>query len=332
MSEHASEHGSEHGWVSLHAFHQGDQDRLLREAVAPLARELTDGGRIAGWFFLRYWDGGPHVRLRALPSAGTPPEEIEQAFTKHVGAYLRDHPSEPSMGEDEYARTAEMLASWEEVEPGFATLQPNDTVVPVPYRREHDRYGYGAAIEAVERHFTDSSELAMRLLVSGASAGERSTAAFAMLLLAWLTCEPDPARLVGWISSAPRREDPAAPLAPPPEPDAERLDKGVAVARRMRALTTLDPGHPGKGLLVEWLRSVRTLRGALQEELDRGALRPPPSGWEGPGRVVADLSVLTVVDICAHLVCNRLAVDLPAEIGLRRLAVAALESITEKGS
>ncbi|MEU4777339.1 lantibiotic dehydratase C-terminal domain-containing protein [Micromonospora sp. NPDC023633] len=321
----------ETNWVSAHAFHQGDQDRLLVDAVDPLVTELVSDGRADGWFYLRYWDGGPHVRLRVLPAAGTSPDRIREAIDTRLDAYLRDNPSTPVMTEHAYAQSAEMLAAWEQVEPGFATLQPNDSVAYVPYRREHHRYGHGAAIEAVERHFVQSSTLAMRLLRQGASPQERSTAAYAMLLIAWLTCEPDPVRLRERIETGPGYDDAAAPFDLP-QPSAQQLGTAVSVARRMRALVAASRRHTDAGTLAGWARSVATLRDALDEQLDRGTLAPPDSGWEGPGGIVTagpGTSVLTIIDICAHLVCNRLAITLPAEISLRQLAGAAVSALAE---
>ncbi|MBQ0994751.1 hypothetical protein KBX08_32340 [Micromonospora sp. H61] len=318
-------------WVSAHAFYQGDQDRLLVDAIDPLVTELTSGGRAEGWFYLRYWDGGPHLRLRVLPAPGVKADEVREAIDTRLGAYFRDHPSNPVMTEETYAQSAAMLAEWEQVELGFAALQPNDSVIHVPYRREHHRYGHGAAIEAVERHFVQSSTLAMRLLRQGASPQERSTAAYAMILIAWLSCEPDPVRLREGVGSGPRYDDAVAPFELP-KPSAQQLGAAVSIAQRMRALVTVSSRHTDPGTLASWARSVAALRDALDEQLDRGALTPPVSGWEGPGGLVIarpDTSALTVIDICAHLICNRLAVTLPAEISLRQLAGAAVMALAE---
>ena len=57
-----------HSWLSLHFFHHGDLDRLLVECVGPLVLALKREGAIAESFFLRYWNGGPHIRLRLAVS------------------------------------------------------------------------------------------------------------------------------------------------------------------------------------------------------------------------------------------------------------------------
>ena len=41
-----------------------EQDRFLLDVAAPLLRRLVHEGRASAWHFLRYWAGGPHLRLR----------------------------------------------------------------------------------------------------------------------------------------------------------------------------------------------------------------------------------------------------------------------------
>jgi thiopeptide-type bacteriocin biosynthesis protein len=55
--------GSEWTYVKLHAG-SATADRLLQEAVAPLARQVLAAGAADRWFFLRYSDPGFHLRVR----------------------------------------------------------------------------------------------------------------------------------------------------------------------------------------------------------------------------------------------------------------------------
>ena len=62
-------------WISLHIHRRGGMDHLLMGGVSPLIEHLRREGVLARWFFLRYWDGGPHLRLRLLPNSGHNAEE-----------------------------------------------------------------------------------------------------------------------------------------------------------------------------------------------------------------------------------------------------------------
>jgi thiopeptide-type bacteriocin biosynthesis protein len=52
--------GNQHDkWLSVYIFHQGDANELLKQLVHPFIQQWN-----APWFFIRYWEGGDHIRLR----------------------------------------------------------------------------------------------------------------------------------------------------------------------------------------------------------------------------------------------------------------------------
>lgn len=51
-------------WMSFHAFCPTDRDALLMQVVQPVVAELWAGGIADRFFFIRYPEGGEHVRLR----------------------------------------------------------------------------------------------------------------------------------------------------------------------------------------------------------------------------------------------------------------------------
>ncbi|MCX2491973.1 thiopeptide-type bacteriocin biosynthesis protein [Pedobacter sp. PF22-3] len=46
-------------WLSLYLFHHGDADQLLKQLIYPFIKQWR-----TPWFFIRYWEGGDHIRLR----------------------------------------------------------------------------------------------------------------------------------------------------------------------------------------------------------------------------------------------------------------------------
>lgn len=286
---------TEPGWVSAHLFHQGDLDALLVGAVHPVVAGLT-----ADWFFLRHWEGGLHVRLRVRPSAGLPAGELRDRIVAGCGPWLAAHPSEHRITPAQYADSAAKFAALEGAERWETAQRDPDGIAFVPYQRSP----YGAA---VERHQAESSRLALDLLRSGPATAQRDTAALALLLLAWFTAEPDPARL------APR----VAGDASPPDPTGgspalwraavdrryrDQRERLLGLAGRMRAVAA-DPGRPG--LFADWTGSVR-------------AVAASAAAADDP---------LPVLDRCAHLVCNRLGVSLVEEGYLRVLAARTVHAL-----
>jgi thiopeptide-type bacteriocin biosynthesis protein len=301
-------------WISLHLFYQGDLGELARNLVAPLTSGLIADGRVRDFFFLRHWDGGDHLRLRVRPAE----TGLERELVERCTEYLRAHPSPERVTQEQYAAFAVALGRWEHLTSYTEVMYPNNSVRVIRYRPEHNRYGHGASVEAVERHFVESSRIALDLMRRGLPADRLDTAAFSLILLAWFVCQPDPAALHASIASYARAAGEPPPIKLWAEFEERYLaqrDRLLALGTRLRALAACPPELLGSGSLAEWTASVARLRDTLST-LDFAG---PGRGWEGPGGITG-AGILTVVDICAHLICNRLGVTLAEEGYARYLA------------
>jgi thiopeptide-type bacteriocin biosynthesis protein len=295
MSEPAAR---ESAWISAHVFYQGDLDDLLTHVVAPLTDELTGSGMATGYFFLRYWDGGPHLRLRVLPADETHGGRVEELICARFGDYFVQHPATDRISPRDYDRLAGVLARREGVGSYASRLMPNNSVVFIPYRREDRRPGASAAMWAVERHFIQSSRIALRVVTLGESDGQRVACAAALILLAWSVADPDARARASCASGVSGRRDSPGPM--------------IDLARRMRALAICADGTTAGGTLVDWARSVTELRASLVR-LDRAG------------------TVWGVLDICAHLICNRIGLSIDAEAAVRRSAGRAFAALAREG-
>ncbi|MFE2245476.1 thiopeptide-type bacteriocin biosynthesis protein [Streptomyces lavendulae] len=92
----------------------------MRESLPALITALREAGLLRRWFFIRYWQGGPHLRLR-------------QAFA--------DLPRDGHAPQD-YLRAVGDLAA--------ASTASDPTVHPALYEPETAPYGTGPALEAAE--------------------------------------------------------------------------------------------------------------------------------------------------------------------------------------
>ncbi|WJK34969.1 thiopeptide-type bacteriocin biosynthesis protein [Solwaraspora sp. WMMA2065] len=146
-------------WVGLHCFaywSPADLDTFLAVTVAPLLARLRADGAIADWFYIRYWEGGPHLRIRVrdpLPGvgdrlraelaelAGQAPYEV---FPMDSGSYYR------RLG----GSAARSAAGWHD----------HGDVREIPYRPETARYGGPQALLVAEEVFCRSSEIAARIV------------------------------------------------------------------------------------------------------------------------------------------------------------------------
>ena len=227
-------------WASVHAYYHGDLDVLLLDGVRPVVDDLRGAGLIDGFFFLRYWDGGPHVRLRLSVPDG---HDVESVVLLRLRAFLRDRPSRDLPEPGRYPEQAARRAADEGVTDYLRAPMPNNSVHAVAYRPEHDQYGDGEALAVVERHFVESSRIALGLIAAGLSRDQRHTAAFVAMALTWH----------GQPRAAPPRDD---------EHEAryarmrDRLHRLAAEATRVADGTSTLSTH---GAFTAWWQTIGTL-------------------------------------------------------------------------
>lgn len=286
-------------WVSAYIFYQDTLDPVLVHFVDPVVQDLTAEGLASAYFFIRYWDGGDHLRLHLLTGpAGR--EAVRRRVGERGAQFLRAHPS-PDLGSaDDYPQWAAELARLENGKDYRRRPYPNNSLVFAPYRREYRWLGDSAPIEALEQHFVESSQIALALVKAGLTAGQRDTVALSILYLSWFINPVNievVARMLPEIPHRPERE----------ESYRRQRDTVLGLAHRMRARAS-EPHQSGRGALAAWTRSVARLRDAL-------------AGSAGP------VHIHRVLDICAHLTANRLGVPMVEERHLRYLAGATIRAM-----
>ncbi len=330
------------GWISAHLFHRGHLDDLITGAVAPLVEELACSGALAGFFFLRYWEGGPHLRLRLLPTGAEHAGQMRSVLIARGTHYLTGHPSPPAPPThtaEAYRARARRLALAERLTGHDPQLHPDDTVELLAYRPEYGAYGPRPALTAVETHFTESSTLALRLLTAGLPPARRRAAALAMLMLTLAVCEPDLARAASRLRSAPAGRIAQLTAADPAVrafQDSYRQIRQALhdQARDLWARADRAGRSPCGGELGAWLRSIRTLHDELATAHAQGRFAPTEGlspltrlSWAVSAQNPA---VAQVVLRCTHLLCNRLGIHGVAEAHLVSLVARTLTDLDQE--
>ncbi|MGH3693813.1 MAG: thiopeptide-type bacteriocin biosynthesis protein [Pseudomonas sp.] len=184
-------------WVSAHLYYHGALDDLLRCAIDPLVDELAEGGLTDGFFFIRYWQGGPHLRLRVRLRDQADAQPVEKMIEAGTGRFFARCPSQTLMCSEDYQRIAERRSRHEFGQRGtmIEPLQPNNSLRYVPYAPEEDRLGGPAGVAAFEPHFMDSSVLALELIDADPDRQRLTGRALAMMLIAAVVFIPNPKRL-----------------------------------------------------------------------------------------------------------------------------------------
>ncbi|MEU3307658.1 thiopeptide-type bacteriocin biosynthesis protein [Nocardiopsis sp. NPDC006832] len=169
-------------WRALYAYcHRGRAatDRLVVEAVAPTAKALREQGHVDGWFFIRYWKGGPHVRVRLC---GHDPERLGtalQAMREALETFLaHSPPPEEELEPANYYRR--FGVEGEEAE--ALGWYPDGAVREAVYEPEVERYGGPAAMGLAEELFQVSSDVAAAAIARTEGEKERTGVALDLLL------------------------------------------------------------------------------------------------------------------------------------------------------
>ncbi|MFB7945464.1 thiopeptide-type bacteriocin biosynthesis protein [Kitasatospora phosalacinea] len=142
-------------------------EELLLRAVVPVVEGLAVGREPGGpprpWFFLRYWQGGPHLRLRIADLDGPAADRITADLAARTDAVNAALPAEDRITPAAYRRAAGPLA---ELGEGGRSLELGELlppgVHPARYEPEVRRYGGPGQMELSEELFHASSVVVLR--------------------------------------------------------------------------------------------------------------------------------------------------------------------------
>lgn len=286
-------------WEAIHAYCQGDTDTLITRGLRPALDEIKARGLVQGWFFLRYWHGGPHLRVRLL-GAGESLEQAKEILVGRLRTVLDElRVEKPLQPESFYAGfpiqgDVPLDEAWHE----------HGQIVTRDYEPEHERYGGPAAMRVSEQLFQVSSEIA--LAVIGATSTDQARSAVTLDLFRGLVrgMYPDPASQITWLREYAimwRFLDRSVGRGSTAIRDAAEVTF-VGNAGRLMPSTTTD-AMPG---LANWQRAVHRVAAWLREQDD----------------LTATTDAVLVSHM--HMMCNRLGLNASDEFYLAWLASMAV--------
>lgn len=302
VAEHPTEPDRPGRWSARHIYLHGGvahTDAFLTECLAPAADRLAPNG----WFFLRYWTGGPHVRVRLRDAEDGAWEELIGLCTSWLAAHP---PQETELAPTEFygSRAGAAEYGWHE----------HGAVVTADYEPELDRYGGPVALAAAEEFFVVSSHIAIAAL-RGTSAGPRRIGvAFNLFLtFARAVCDSDVAEVAmlrRYVYSARYNTTEAPDLDVGHLRATAERDYHVDAKRFRDAATKVDAvvsAQTGAGYLGVWANQAATYADELRRLAAAGQLGGYGSLW------AVLLSQL-------HMLMNRIGITLAEEYHLSWLA------------
>ncbi|AUG81644.1 hypothetical protein CFP65_7037 [Kitasatospora sp. MMS16-BH015] len=163
-------HGRWRSW-HLHAdsLRPAALEAMLLDAVVPVVEQpaVRQGAEPEGpprpWFFIRYWQGGPHLRLRIADLDGPAAEQVTAELAARAEKVNAGLPPEERITPEAYRQAAQPLAQFGE---GGRALDLGELLTPgvhpAVYEPEIRRYGGPEEMALNEELFHASSVVTLR--------------------------------------------------------------------------------------------------------------------------------------------------------------------------
>ncbi|HEU5375039.1 MAG TPA: thiopeptide-type bacteriocin biosynthesis protein [Ktedonobacteraceae bacterium] len=294
-------------WLSAHLFYYKDLSALLTNCIQPVVTECRARHLIDAYFFIRYWQGGPHARLRLLPSTEDTAQVIQAILAQQARRFFEADPSSISIDTQIYDTLTEHLSQVEYGEDLRVPLQAANSLQYIPYQPEYEHYGGPVAMPYIEIFFMHSSDVALDLLTIGLNKKQRTGQAVSMLLLAMAQFAQNLDELVALCDDHLHTWH-ALPASLREQLDTRFGQRYQTQRSQLQQLVTglLDVawGKSSEQLpapLARWLSASRDLSRTLQQLADSGELQTnAPSGQLEPR--------MAILFRCLHMHNNRLGI------------------------
>jgi hypothetical protein len=136
-------------WLSVHLYYNEPWEIFLTKAVHPFVETLLQTGIVQHYFYIRYWERGPHIRLRLYGEQATLEKVLKPSLSEHFKNYFEWHPSERI--EPKLPPNAKESYLW----------LPNNSIQFIEYTPELLRYCGVLGMEVSEQQFSTSSQVVL---------------------------------------------------------------------------------------------------------------------------------------------------------------------------
>lgn len=139
-------------WLSVHLFYSEPWEKFLIKSLKPFVDTLVQAGISENWFFIRYRERGPHIRLRIKAESELLQTIVRHNLEEHFTYYFEAVPSKRT--EPRYPRNTPEDQKW----------LPNHSIIYDEYLPETARFAGPAGLAIAEQQFEISSTAVLQII------------------------------------------------------------------------------------------------------------------------------------------------------------------------
>ena len=244
-------------WTGLHcrvSWTSADVDTFLTTQLGPLLAADVAAGHIGGWYFLRYWETGPHLRVRVRDASASYVEDLTDRIAKLIAnaqhTFVDQDPSAY------YASIGAPETEW----------LPHGDVREVPYVPETTRYGGQEALSVSEELFCRSTEVALAVLPAIRTQSAKLSAAFQLAMVTATALGFDRPGAAAWLRSLATGWRQVSEPAQPPSTGSHQA-AALILSRHAPALDRQWEAEP-TGAVAHWTSHLRSACAAVGPDRD----------------------------------------------------------------
>lgn len=314
------------GWHSIHLFlaDPAQADEFLLQVIAPEMAALRAGGQLESWFYIRYWEQGPHLRLRLQHVREAIYAPLQVRLHAQLQRYVRAGAQWP------HAYPDDMVFERPEVDAEARRWLPQGTVRAIAYQPELQRYGGVHALAVSERLFAFSSALALQVIEATPDADARRSRGLLLTSVALAAATPDRASLLAFLQQMQGTWQAILGEVGSLQAAAQ-LVSPIQRGHYLALIGHLQQGGAApQGIAREWWAQLQQASAAWRALAGRGLLQCPLSGQvviDVPGQARA---IAALLDSHIHMMNNRLGLSPEIEFWYAHMLehVACTEEVT----
>jgi len=137
-------------WLAAYLYYGQPWEEFLAKAVKPIVEEIMNKKWAEQFFFIRYWEKGPHIRLRFKGDSELLESSVKPLITSHFEKFFKENPSERTEPGQELSEENKWY--------------PNNSIQFIEYEPEVERYAGPKGIKVAEKQFMASSKATLEII------------------------------------------------------------------------------------------------------------------------------------------------------------------------